>query len=129
MHKSSTETPKNNGKRKTLGISILILVALLIGLFSPKLFGNSDKQFATMMSKSYFTQFLGVINEEEVTDLDITFSDVQTTLIDKESNDTAGTYEVTGEVTHDQTTYAFSHEVSFYDGYFFYYESPEFEEK
>lgn len=46
--------------------------------------------------------FLGVINEEKVTDLDITFSHVQTTLTDK---------------------------FSFYGEYFFYYEPYEFEVK
>lgn len=129
IHNNVTETPKNTGKLKTVGISILILAALLIGLFSPKLFGDSEKQFATMMTESYFTQITGVINEEEVTEMDITFSDVQTTLIEQESNNTAGIYEVTGEFTHDQTIYTFTSNISFYDGYYFYNDAPEFDEK
>lgn len=122
------DSSNSTSKITTFIIPILVIAAFVIGLFSPKLFADSGKEIAITMSKSVLTSFFSVVDEEDVTDTDLMFTGVKSELVQKESEENPGEYEVTGEFTHDETTYTFTHGVFLYDGIYFYYDMPDFEE-
>src|SRR5699024_2654342 len=76
----SNKTTKGKGKMILYLSPILIIAAFLLGLFSPKIFGGGETEFPATMSKSLLGDFLSLVNEEELTEADITFSNIQTKL-------------------------------------------------
>ncbi len=125
---SSNAITKSTMKTTWFIIPIMIIAAFVVGLFAPKLFADSGKEIAITLSKSTLTSFFSVVDKAEITETDLMFKGLKAKLVKKESEENPGAYEITGEFTHDRTTYMFTHEILFYDGIYFYYDMPDFEE-
>ncbi len=129
MEKTSHSSTKSRNKMIFYVTPLLIVAALLLGLFSPKTSGDAANDFPIAMSKSQVVSFLSAANDEEIAETDIEFSDVQAKRVEEENKNTPGTYEVSGKFTHDEKTYTFTHEVLLYNGIYYFQSMPEYDEK